>query len=326
MSGNSWRRITVALMIVLSVGIAGCQQTPEPPPEPTEVVLPPPPTEAATEPAVAGTATTVATELPPTATIGAEEPTAEAPTPTPEASATAVESPTPAASPTAADTPTPQPSPTPAVLVLAPGQSNAAPLTEGGYNVYGYDGVEFQPAMVFVEPADTLDVALAAYLGDVVPGSDLSTLAPLNEADFSTAGGPEIVVITPEEDGRYSLVVRSDGGAGGYTAYLYDGISDAPGTAVRQADTLAAGQTKTYAVQSNGARPVLVFVDPTDRSNVVVRVTDSNGNLAADANFSGLGSAEALFVLPLQTTTYTVQVSEATGAASSYNVVVVTLE
>jgi hypothetical protein len=294
-------------------------------------VIPPPPTEAAAE----ETATTVVTEVPPTATISTEEPTADAPTPTAEtaeASATAEQSPTaeasptPEASPTAADTPTPQPSPTPAVLVLAPGQSNAALLTEGGFNAYGYDGVEFQPAMVFVEPADTLDVALAAFLGDVTPGSDLSVLSPLNEADFSTAGGPEILVVTPDEDGRHSLVVRSESGDGGYTVYLFDAISDTQGAAVRQADTLEAGQTKTYAVQSNGARPVLVFADPTDQSNLVLRVTDSNGNLAADANFSGLGSAEALFVLPLQTTTYSVQVSEATGSPSSFNLAVVTLE
>jgi hypothetical protein len=212
------------------------------------------------------------------------------------------------------------------VFILTPGQSDAAPLAEGGSKPYGYDGLEFQPALLFVEPADTLDVGLSAYLGDVAPGGDPGGPTPLNEANLNTAGGPEILVITPEEDGRHTLVVRSVSGEGGYTAYLYDALSDTQGAAVRQADTLATGQTKTYAVQSNGARPVIVFADPTDQSDLVVRVTDSNGNVAAEANFSGPGSAEALFVLPLQTTTYTVQVSETSGATSSYNVAIITLE
>jgi hypothetical protein len=212
------------------------------------------------------------------------------------------------------------------VFVLTPGQSDAAPLAEGGFKPYGYDGLEFQPALLFVEPADTLDVSLSAYLGDVAPGVELAGLTPLIETDSNTEGGPEILVITPEEDGRHTLVVRSVSGEGGYTAYLYDAVSDTQGAAVRQADTLAVGQTKTYAVQSNGARPVIVFADPVDESDLIVRVTDSNGNVAAEANFSGPGSAEALFVLPLETTTYTVQVSEISGAVSSYNVAVITLE
>jgi hypothetical protein len=210
--------------------------------------------------------------------------------------------------------------------LLQPGESNTAPLAAGGYNSYGYDGLAFQPALLFVEPADTLDVALAAYAGDIAPGSVLSELTVASEANFSTAGGPEILVITPEDDGRHTLVVSSAGGDGGYTAYLYDTTSDAPGAAIRQADTLAAGQTKTYTVQSNGARPVLVFANASDESDLVVRVADSNGIVAANANFSGPGSAEALFVLPLQTTPYTIQVSENNGMPSSYDLLVITLE
>jgi hypothetical protein len=210
--------------------------------------------------------------------------------------------------------------------MLLPGQSNSAPLSEGQFVAYGYEGQEFQPALLFVEPADTVDVALAAYPGDIVTGSELSGLAPLNEANFSAAGGPEILVITPDEDGRHSLVVSSRSGEGGYTAYLYDAVSDAPGAAVRQADSLAAGETKRYTVQSNGARPVVVFVDPTDQSNVALRVKDGGGSTVAEANFSGARSAEALFVLPLQTTAYTVEIYEATAAAASYEVAVIALE
>lgn len=325
------RQLAIAIWVVLGLTAVGCLQSPDPPSAATEVVIPPPPTEAGTEPAAEATVIPAVTE-PAATTTTVEEPVATTETPptltTPTAESTPTEdaSPTMEATPTTAESPTPEPSPTPAMVMLAPGESNAAPLSAGGFNAYGYEGLAFQPAILFVEPADTLDVALAAYAGDVAAGSDLSGQEVLSEADFSTAGGPEILVITPEEDGRYSLIVRSASGEGGYTAYLYDATSEAHGTAVRQTDALINGEIKTYTVQSNGARPVVVFVDPTDESNVVARIADSNGNVAANANFSGPGSAEAVFVLPLQTTTYTVQVSEASGAPSAYNIMIITLE
>ncbi len=324
------RRLRVIVVwLALSLAAVACQQGPDTLPAATEVVIPPPPTEALNEPTAGSTIIPAVTEAAATATTvteATEAITASSPSSTAEASPTEEASVTAEATPTTAESPTPEPSPTPAILMLAPGQSNAAPLSGGGFNSYGYEGLAFQPAVLFVEPADTLDVALAAYAGDVVAGSDLTGLEVLSEANFSTAGGPEILVVTPEEDGRYALLVQSVAGEGGYTAYLYDAANEAPGAAVRQADSLVNGETKTYTVQSNGARPVLVFVDPTDDSNVVARVADSNGNVAANANFSGPGSAEAVFVLPLQTTTYTVQVSEATGAPSAYNILIVTLE
>lgn len=318
----------VVIWIVLSLAAVACQQAPDPPPAATEVVIPPPPTEAISEPTAESTTIPAVTEAAVTATIVVEATVVTTEAPTVEVSPTEEASPSPTAeaTPTTAESPTPEASPTPAVIMLAPGQNNAAPLSNEGFNTYGYEGLAFQPAILFVEPADTLDVALAAYPGDVAVGSDLSGLEALSEADFSMAGGPEILVITPEEDGRYSLLVQSVNGEGGYTAYLYDAVNDAPGTAVRQADSLVNGETKTYTVQSNGARPVVVFADPTDNSDVIARVADSNGNVAANANFSGPGSAEAVFVLPLQTTTYTVQVSEATGGSSGYNIVIITLE
>jgi hypothetical protein len=44
-----------------------------------------------------------------------------------------------------------------------------------------------------------------------------------------------------------------------------------------------------------------------------------------DANFGGSNSAEAAFVLPLETTDYTVELSTLNGEAAVYNLVIVTL-
>jgi hypothetical protein len=199
-------------------------------------------------------------------------------------------------------------------------------LAAGEFRVYPYSGVEFQPAMIFVEAAGTLDVALAAYEGEAPAGANLDDLTPLAEIDVSQAGGPEIMVFTPEADGMHSLVVQSvTDSAGEYTIYLFDGTTDAPDVSLQASDTLAAGETKAYTAQSNGRRPVLVFADPTDQSDVVVEVSDGSGSIVSEANFSGPGSAEALYLLPQETTAYTVRVAEVNSAVSAYNLLIVTL-
>jgi hypothetical protein len=111
-----------------------------------------------------------------------------------------------------------------------------------------------------------------------------------------------------------------------YTLYLYDAAQAVPGAVHQPNVTLAAGETKQFQVESRGGRPVLIFVDPVDQSDIGVTITTADGQNIADANYSGPGSAEAAFVLPLETTRYTVTVKEINNAPSQINVLLVPLE
>lgn len=295
---------------------------------PTPVILPQP---TIVETAVSAAPTDI---LPPTLTPAAEQPTETAvpatDTPAPAATSTA-EPVTETAVPTNTAPPPPNTTPVPtqtlAPAVFAPGQQNTAALSNGEFQVYLFNGVKFQPLFLFAETADELDLVISIYEGQLTAESDLSALTPKLEADFADDGGPEIAVFSPQVDGFHTVVVQNTAEAtsGDYTLYLYNTLVAAPNT-VQETGTLAAGETKTYTATSNGGRPVLVFADPTDQSNLVLQATDNNGSVVAEANYAGSGSAEALFVLPLQTTTYTIRVSEAGGGAANYAVVIVTLE
>lgn len=323
------RTSLAAIALAVLVLGAGCRTEETTPPLPT--ALPPAPTGStggviATEPATETVVTVTAapTEAPPTEALPTETlPTAP---PTPEATATMV-TPTPDLSPTPAPTETPWPTltPDPNTSVFAPGQVDTATLAEGGSRAYLIDGVQFQPQVLFVEPVRELDVALASYAGDQT-GQLPEGGAPLSSADNALAGRPEVLVLSPESSGTYTFVVRATSGAGEFTAHLYSPTAAALGMAVQQPDTLGAGETKSYSVTSRGARPVLVMVDPTDLSDVAIDILDANGGLLTTSNFGGAGGIETAYVLPMGTTSYTVNVREANGQPSSYNVAIVTMD
>jgi hypothetical protein len=310
------------------IGLAGCDNAPAPP----ATALPEPPTLAPTDPALttvavlptAAPATDAAptAELPPT-DLPTDEPTAApSPTlavPTDEATAAATEAVPTEAAP-AEDTPIA------AENLIAPGQRDAASLTQGEARTYLYRGTQFQPAVFFAEPTAELDIRLLVLAGEFTTGTGLDGATPLATADNALAGRPEIVVLSPESSGLFTFAVRAGSGAGDFTAYLFDLTSPATGMAVQQADVLAAGETKRFDVTSNGARPVIAMVDPTDLSDVALDIFGADGVLLTTANFSGPGGVEVAYVLPLGTTSYTVAVREATGAAAAVNVAVVTLE
>jgi hypothetical protein len=208
---------------------------------------------------------------------------------------------------------------------IAPGQQTGGMITAGEFQVYRFQGTEFQPALVFVEGDDGLDIAVGAYPGVVAAGTDLNQLIPQVEANFSGAGRPEIMVVTPEEDGEFSIVVRGDSGtAGVYTLYMYDGTTPAANTQLFN-DSLAAGETKSYSAESNGGRPVIVYVDQSGQSDLSILIINESGAVVGEANFGSAGSAETVFVLPLETAGFTIQISETTGAVASYDLVIVTL-
>jgi hypothetical protein len=275
-----------------------------------------PVTPAATNTAVATVASSPTAELPTTAPTVTEPPTDE---PSPEASPDA----TLAAEPTATMLPTPVPTP---ASIFGPGQQDGATLASGGSTAYLVDGRAFQPLILFVEPTNELNVALAAYSGDVTDQTTPEGVTPAASADNALAGRPEILVLSPEANGLHTLVVRATAGEGSFTAHLFDLTTPAPGVALQQPDALAAGEEKLYTVASNGARPLIAVADPTDQADVALDILSADATVLTTANFSGPGGVETAYVLPLGATNYTVRVREANGGPATFQILAVTLE
>lgn len=323
------------LIITALVLLAACDDTAEPP---IATPLLPAPTFA---PATADTAPpTTATD--PTTPA---EPTAEpalptvqpsptlatpadaAPTDPPTAAPTATDEPSPTAPATTEILPTDPPAdaPTP-VSFFAPGQQDGGSLATGGTKAYLVDGRPFQPVILFVEPTNELNVGLAAYAGDQTGQTTPEGVTPLAAADNAMAGRPEVLVLSPEANGVFTLVVRAVAGQGAFAAHLYDLTTPASGVAVQQPDTLAAGEVISYTVTSRGPRPVIVVADPSDQSDIALDILAEDGTLLTTANYSGAGGVETAYVLPLGETPYTVQVREANGGPSAYQIVIITVE
>ena len=309
-----WRiLILAAAVFALACNLSGGAETPPAVVEPTvdgaiATAETQPPTTASESPAPTATEAAVAS----TATLAAET---ERPTPTLETMPTL---------PPVTITVTLEPVQA-APGTIAPGQQTNGSLESGEIQTYNFQGTEFEPVMVFVEGADALDIAVSAYQGAVAAGADLSQATPLAQADFSPAGRPEVLVITPNEDGEHTIVVSGSGGtAGNYTLYMYNGTTAAANTRLVN-DSLAAGETKNYKALSNGGRPVIVYVDQTGQSDLALQILDDNEELITEANFGGPNSAETAFVLPLEETAYTILVSTVSGETAVYNLVIVTL-
>jgi hypothetical protein len=315
-----------ALLLLLAAAlIAGCDNTPE---QPAQTQVPPPPTLAPTEELVVPTDSLAV----PTATGAAlatlpASPTAEPPTEAPTATIPPTEPTAPEASPTTETPPTDPPTAEPtAASLLGPGQQDGATLSNGQAQAYLVQGQQFQPLIFFVEPTNELNVALAAYVGDQTGQTTPEGVTPPAAADNALAGRPEILVISPESSGLYTLVVRAIAGEGSFTAHLYDLTTPAPGMAVQQSDTLAAGEEKVYNVTSRGPRPVIAVADPTDQSDIALDILGADGTVLTTANYGGPGGVETAYVLPLGTTSYAVKIHEANGGPSAYQLVVITLE
>jgi len=318
------KRHALLMMFALTLaGLAGCDRAPG---QPAETPIPPPPTVAATAELVLPTPVTGATAPPtqaPTAPAAeSTEPATVEPTMTvagPDAS------PTPRPTVTAEPTQTPSPA-APGGEALAPGQATGSTLAAGGSAAYRTQGQRFQPLILFVEPANQLDLALSVYTGDLSGQTTPEGVTPLAAADNALAGRPEILVLSPEADGTYTLVVRAASGEGNYTAHLYDLTTTGPDIAVQQPDTLDAGTEKVYAVNSRGARPVIAVADPSDLSDIALDVLGPDGALLTTANYGGPGGAETAYVLPLGATSYTVKVREVNGATAAFQIAIITLE
>ena len=324
-----------ALLLTLAsalLGLAACDRTPDAP----DATLPPPPT-AATEalllPTPISDATALATSIFATVAVAtatesalatvAATATAEPPTDEPPTDEPATVAPTAEASPTVA---APAESPTAgASNLFVPGQVDGATLAAGGAVSYLVEGRRFAPIILFVEPENTLDVALAAYSGDL-SGQTTPAVTALAAADNALAGRPEILVLSPESDGMFTFVVRATSGEGNFVAHLFDLTTPAPGVVIQQPDMLAAGTEKVYTVTSRGARPVIVVIDPTDQSDVALDVMGADNALLTTANYSGPGGAETAYVLPLGTVSYSIKIREVNNGPAAFQIVVITME
>jgi hypothetical protein len=305
-TSRSWPA-ALAMLFLMGGFFAACDDTP---PEETRPVATavletqPPPT--MTEPAATQTAEPTSTQVPPAET---PLPTEPPPTNTPQPTATNTAEPTATAAP----------------MSLVPGFEETASIEAGSFKAYTYVGTAFEPLFIFVEADATLNVAVAAYREAINEGADLSGVSPLAVADFNPVNRPEILVFTAPADGSYSLVVSSsEETAGAFTLHAYDTETPVE-NAMLVSESLVIGESRAYTAQSNSGRPVLIFLDPIDQSDLIFDVIDGTGTVVGSANFGGRGSPEAFFLLPLSTTSYTVQVREASGAAAAYNLVIVAL-
>jgi hypothetical protein len=261
----------------------------------------------------------------PTATEATSDPVATATLPGEPDEATAAPEPTSIFEPTVTAAETVEPV-TALPGVIAPGQETSGTLESGGAEFFTFQGTKFEPVLVFVESDANLDVGVSSYLGDIESGTDLSQLPPLNQADFSPAGWPEAMVITPNVDGPYTVLIQpGEGTEGAFTLYMFNGTTPAPNAQLIH-DSLAAGETKEYETTSNDGRPVVIFADQIGQSDLVIKILFQSGSVAGEANFGGSNSAETLYVLPEGTTPYKVSVSTLNGEAAVYDLVIVTLD
>jgi len=318
-------------VLILLILLAACNGAPEQPAATTVATpLPPAPTAADATQAVLPTADlgpATATQ-PALATVEAPataEPPTDAPTITPLATET-LPTAAPTAAATATDAATEAPTAAPPAELFAPGQQDGASLAEGGTVAYLVQGRRFEPIILFVEPTNELNVALAAYVGDQTGQTTPEGVTPPAAADNALGGRPEILVLSPEADGLYTLVVRAVGGQGSFAAHLFDLTTPAPGVVVQQPDALSAGTEKVYGVTSRGARPVIAVADPTDQSDIALDVLAGDGTLLTTANYGGPGGVETAYVLPLGTTSYSVKIREANGGPAAFQIIVIALE
>ncbi|MBE2224969.1 MAG: hypothetical protein IAF02_25745 [Anaerolineae bacterium] len=284
------------LLLIMTSLACGLVSTPTPEPTPIPTITLAPVVVVVTEAPVETASDEIATAVLPTVTVENVEMVVPTEEPTVETVEPEIETPLPVVD----------------GEVLGPGQQDSRTLTGGGEETYLIDGVKFMPRFVFAETADEIDLLLS------VDGT---------EANFSGPGGSEVLVFTADDNGRFDLTIRNESEASGeYILYLYDAAQAVPGAVHQPNVALVAGTTAQFQVESRGGRPVLIFVDPIDQSDISVTIATAEGQTIADANYSGPGSAEAAFVLPLETTRYTVSVKEINNAPSQINVLLVPLE
>lgn len=331
-----------ALLFTLAILVAGCDDKSD---RDAATPIPPPPAAPSLETSASGklpspSAPSSESALPTVAVSPTSEslvvniPTVEiqptqAPSPEPPTQVAATASPDPSTDGPVATSAPPFVEPAPELLttgLFEPGRRDDASLVEGEAIAYLVNGHAYQPYILFVEPSNELNVALAAYIGDHTDQTTPEGVTPPATADNALAGRPEILVYSPESNGLFTLVVRAVAGQGSFVAHFFDLVTPARGVVVQQAAALAAGTEQVYEVTSNGARPIIVAADPTDQSDIALDILSEDGTLLTTANYSGPGGVETAYVLPLGATSYLVKVREVNGGEANYQALIIALE
>lgn len=209
----------------------------------------------------------------------------------------------------------------------------SAALTEEDVDagdVYPFIALAGDMVGIVVTPEEGLDTAvLVEQDGRVVEGIGYAA-----DRGFDTLDGESYVFIVPE-DGVYQFVVKNSvdtefgGNTGTYDVDLHGSgntifeLADQDATA---AITDESGFVE-YAIRGLAGQTLTLEVEPYTEFDVVVMVTDSDGNLLQDEmNAVGVDEIETLTYTFDEEATIFIQVHDAVGAPGSVYVMTVTLE
>lgn len=291
-------------------------------------------------------AVTVPLPLPPTNVPPTLEPTntAVAILPTDTPTATPPPTDTPVVNFAATDTPTPTrlpgvlPTNTPTVSApLESGLGFPGEIGPSEFRVHLIDGVADQTIYAIVRVKPEVDAGLLIFDGNVAELAKeeqqsvqdlLISKTPNRVADFSGQGFMEVIAYTPRETGPISLVVTSaDGNEGLYRLYVFDQGTSSANIVFNQTVQLDSGQVTTVGATSNGAKPVVAFINPLAAElDGQIMIKNSAGNVLIEANFAGPGSYESTFVLPVTTTGFQVDLSNISGTTGLFEILVLAIQ
>lgn len=232
-------------------------------------------------------------------------------------------------------TPTGSPTPRPTLIpYVAPGSAVADVLEVGQARVFSIDVTRREPLYLMTEGADDLDLALAVYDFDTITtaaesneplGNLLATNAPDKLVEFNGPGLPELLMYTPDRDGTFSIGVGGvDGTAGPFRLYVFDPITQTRHTSFAGVETVPAGGTRQYNINSFGKRPVAIFARPLDRNDVAIAIKNPDGSQISRANFGGTGTAEITFYKPGGSVPLIIEIQDVGGRGGRYQLIIAT--
>lgn len=288
--------------------------------------LPPPPT-------------ILESDLPPTNTAAPSATSVPTSTPTPLPSETPVVQFASTDTPTATSLPKLLPTSTSTPITpLESGLPFAGELGPDEFRIHLVDTLEGRTVYSMLRLKPELDGRIAAYQGSLPEiASDegisvqdvLISEFPEREADFNGEGLPELIAFRPQTDEAYTLLVTAEGTTEGtfpYRLYTFDLETASPHVVNGSTITLPAGGTQSFQVSSNGGKPVAVFARPaTTGGNVKVAINGANGSII-EADFGGPNSFESAYVLPVRTTSYSIDITNVGGSDGSFEILIVALQ
>ncbi|MEM9776835.1 MAG: hypothetical protein AAF902_19800 [Chloroflexota bacterium] len=316
-------------LVICALFLVGCGQNEGPEPELLEL-----PTIAATAPQ----------PLPPTNVPPTLEPTNTAVPIPPTDTPVPLPTDTPVVSFAATDTPTPTrlpgflPTNTPTVSApLETGVGFQGEIGSNEFRVHLVEAVADQTIYAVVRVKPEVDAGILVFEGNVAELAKeeqqsvqdlLISKTPNGQADFSGQGFMEVIAYTPRETGDVSIVVTSAAeNEGPYRLYVFDQNTSSANIVFNQTVQLDSGQVTTVGATSNGAKPVVAFINPLAAElDGQIMIKNSAGNVLTEANFAGTGSYESTFVLPVTTTGFQVDLGNISGTTGLFEILVLAIQ